>query len=309
VYLSLTDGNIERLAGNNLREAEASFTHHRSQGNYFAASGGRLYLTGDDGTLYELDGMDGRILRSLALDLEATHVQPILSRGLVFLSLKDTLFCVGAPSSSQPITEIPIPAQETRLLYLTDAANGRLLEGGVRIAWLDKHARWIFFDTRIQNGAAVIPENVPQELPLSVEKEGYVFTKFSWPEGTSEHALSLKPLVKEERWVLHNVFFLEDSALLQDASLPELYELARLLKSNPGARVVIEGHTDATGSQAYNLTLSQERAGAVVEFLARQGIGAWRLESVGYGASRPIADNQTSEGRMKNRRTEIRILL
>ncbi len=68
---------------------------------------------------------------------------------------------------------------------------------------------------------------------------------------------------------------------------------------------MIEGHTDSTGSEEYNLALSQRRALTVLEFLAGEGVEPSRLSSEGFGMTTPIADNATKEGRSKNRRVEI----
>jgi len=73
----------------------------------------------------------------------------------------------------------------------------------------------------------------------------------------------------------------------------------------PELNLRVEGHTDATGSDEYNQQLSERRAASVRDFLAQQGVGMNRMVAVGYGASRPVADNQTREGRAKNRRVEI----
>jgi OOP family OmpA-OmpF porin len=80
------------------------------------------------------------------------------------------------------------------------------------------------------------------------------------------------------------------------------------LTSNPDARVAIEGHTDAQGDEASNLALSESRAEAVRDYLVSQGIAADRLETAGFGESRPIASNDTAEGRAENRRIEFRLL-
>ena len=72
--------------------------------------------------------------------------------------------------------------------------------------------------------------------------------------------------------------------------------------------MVIEGHTDATGSADYNKDLSQRRAAAVVEYLVSKGVARGRLVPVGYGFERPVASNATALGRAKNRRVEFTIL-
>lgn len=86
-----------------------------------------------------------------------------------------------------------------------------------------------------------------------------------------------------------------------------LTEVASVLGTKPQAQAVIVGHTDSTGSEAYNQTLSERRAQAVVDLLIDLGVNPERLESWGEGESNPIADNTTAEGRAKNRRVEITI--
>ena len=81
--------------------------------------------------------------------------------------------------------------------------------------------------------------------------------------------------------------------------------VVKTLKDNPDTKVVIEGHTDSVGGDAYNKKLSERRAEAVKRYLVRQGIDAGRIRTVGYGKTKPVADNGTEEGRAKNRRAEV----
>lgn len=82
-------------------------------------------------------------------------------------------------------------------------------------------------------------------------------------------------------------------------------EIAKMLRDDGRLRIRIEGHTDNVGSEGANKTLSEERAKAVMSALVRRGVEAGRLSSAGFGASKPIADNRTEEGRAKNRRVEL----
>ena len=82
-------------------------------------------------------------------------------------------------------------------------------------------------------------------------------------------------------------------------------EIAKMLKSNAGLRIRIEGHTDNVGSAPTNKTLSENRARTVMSALIARGIESQRLASAGLGSERPIADNRTEEGRAKNRRVEL----
>ena len=85
-------------------------------------------------------------------------------------------------------------------------------------------------------------------------------------------------------------------------------EVAVLLSSLPGINVEISGHTDSTGDDEFNLDLSKRRADAVRTYLVEQGLAGARFETAGFGETRPIADNETPEGRQRNRRTEFRVI-
>lgn len=109
--------------------------------------------------------------------------------------------------------------------------------------------------------------------------------------------------------VLQQVHFQTASATILPDSFPMLQEIVALLKANVDIkRLRIEGHTDNRGNAAYNLDLSKRRAASVRQWLVDHGIAADRLESEGYGLTRPIATNDSDEGRAQNRRVEFKIL-
>lgn len=87
-----------------------------------------------------------------------------------------------------------------------------------------------------------------------------------------------------------------------------LNNLATTLNQFPQTRIQIAGHTDSNGSDAYNMQLSQQRANSVRSYLTRAGVAPQRMQAVGYGESRPIADNGTDYGRAQNRRVEITLI-
>jgi outer membrane protein OmpA-like peptidoglycan-associated protein len=84
--------------------------------------------------------------------------------------------------------------------------------------------------------------------------------------------------------------------------------LVSLLKAYPDMRIEIGGHTDAKGSDSYNLRLSENRAKSVVDYLVSKGLSENRLQYKGYGKMKPIDTNDTEEGRAKNRRVEFKII-
>jgi OmpA-OmpF porin, OOP family len=109
--------------------------------------------------------------------------------------------------------------------------------------------------------------------------------------------------------ILQQVHFAFGTANILPDSNPVLQEVADYLKSNKAIkRMSIEGHTDNKGSADLNKSLSQQRANAVMNWLTSHGVEANRLEAHGYGMERPIEDNNTDEGRAKNRRVEFKIL-
>ena len=107
------------------------------------------------------------------------------------------------------------------------------------------------------------------------------------------------------RSILHGISFKRGSAVLLGSSDQALDSLLSELQTKPALKLTIEGHTDSTGSYRNNLELSQRRAQAIADWLTQRGIEHSRLKAVGYGSSRPVADNSTSRGRERNRRVEI----
>jgi len=114
--------------------------------------------------------------------------------------------------------------------------------------------------------------------------------------------------IKAAKIVLHDINFESDSSKLLASSKAELDRVAAGLRGQPTMGLIIEGHTDATGPDAYNLTLSKLRAKAARDYLVSQGIESSRLQAEGYGESRPIASNKTKEGRAENRRVEFKVI-
>ena len=152
------------------------------------------------------------------------------------------------------------------------------------------------------------------QYAVTVSRAGYFFKSlsfdFSGKNGGEDQRLDLllEPLRKDTREVLNNVFFETGKWDLDEKSKPELEKLVRLLKANPALRLEISGHTDDVGDDKKNLDLSQKRANSVRDFLTGAGIAAARLETKGYGETRPVVPNTSDDTRRQNRRIEARIL-
>ncbi|HAJ82911.1 MULTISPECIES: OmpA family protein [Zunongwangia] len=104
------------------------------------------------------------------------------------------------------------------------------------------------------------------------------------------------------------VYFATEKYNINAKSEETLNKLANIFKEYPDTNILVEGHTDNTGSESYNLTLSKNRAQAVTNFLTDHGIAASRFDTKWYGEAQPKYDNSTAEGRSKNRRVEIAIV-
>lgn len=104
------------------------------------------------------------------------------------------------------------------------------------------------------------------------------------------------------------ILFDVDQADLKPGGMQQLARVAEFLREHSDRNVLIEGHTDSTAPDSYNLSLSQRRANAVEDFLITQGVEPTRISAVGYGEQLPIATNETAAGRQANRRVEIVVL-
>ena len=102
-----------------------------------------------------------------------------------------------------------------------------------------------------------------------------------------------------------DVLFAVDSSTIGAGAMDTLDQVAAVIAEFPKTAVVVQGHTDSSGSDTYNQSLSERRADAVRSHLARQGVDPARMTSLGYGETAPVADNGTAEGRARNRRVTI----
>ncbi|WP_417208545.1 OmpA family protein [Antarctobacter sp.] len=105
-----------------------------------------------------------------------------------------------------------------------------------------------------------------------------------------------------------NIYFGSGSASLQSDSLPLLNQVVDIVSRCPGMTIEVGGHTDADGGAAANLTLSEARARSVTEHLVSAGVDARRIRSVGYGEASPVAPNDTTRNKAKNRRIEFAVV-
>ncbi len=152
------------------------------------------------------------------------------------------------------------------------------------------------------------------EYALYINKPDYLFKSLNFNYSAQKDYepivldIDLERAREGRSAILENIFFDVDEDDLQEKSVTELRKILRFLKENPRVRIEISGHTDNTGSAAYNDQLSERRANSVANYLTFNGIDPARLIRKGYGSQQPVADNDSEDGRQENRRIEFKII-
>lgn len=232
--------------------------------------------------------MEDYLLASIAKPIKDPQIEETVSVNKVSL----TVF------KGKTIDAISRDAVEASI-EITDNATGKVIEQ---------------FTTNSATGKFLISLTAGKNYGIAVKADGYLFhsENFDIPDGSDYNLINktieLKNIKVGSKIALRNIFFDVGKATLRSESNAELDRLVKLLKDVPSLKVEISGHTDNTGSASLNEKLSQDRAEAVVNYLKGKGIKASRLKAKGYGSSRPVASNNTSEGRQENRRTEFEII-
>jgi outer membrane protein OmpA-like peptidoglycan-associated protein len=197
---------------------------------------------------------------------------------------------------------------------ITDDLTKKPLEATIEIIDNLKNEVIASFTSNSSTGKYLVSLPAGRNYGIAVKKENYLFhsENFDIPNTAAYQEVvkdvALKNIAVGSKIILKNIFFDFDKATLRPESTNELERLTKLLNDVPTLKIEISGHTDSKGADAYNKTLSNNRAKAVVEYLIKKGIAADRLTSVGYGEEQPIDTNDTEEGRQMNRRTEFKIL-
>lgn len=172
-------------------------------------------------------------------------------------------------------------------------------------------------DTSTGSYAAAIKVSNHDDYVVTVKKDGAAFTSQVIP-GTTQFPTTkaeVKPMEIQSLQVgtayrINDINFASNSAVLQPESMVVLEEFAAYLKANPKMKISIHGHTDSEGDDARNMDLSNERAFAVFEALTvKFGVPKSQISGAyGHGETQPVGDNNTEDGRAKNRRTEFEII-
>jgi outer membrane protein OmpA-like peptidoglycan-associated protein len=195
-----------------------------------------------------------------------------------------------------------------------DALTKEVLEADLEVVDNEKNEVISELKTNKTTGGYLVVLPSGKNYGIRVQKQDYLFhsENFDIPQSTNYQEIvkdvDLKKVKIGTKIVLRNIFFDFDKATLRPESSLELERLYQLLVDIPSLKIEVSGHTDNKGSAEYNKELSAKRAQSVVDYLIQKGIKADRLKSAGYGFEKPMATNDTDEGRQLNRRTEFEII-
>lgn len=190
-----------------------------------------------------------------------------------------------------------IPVHEAAEHGLTDALRTRYRAGLGHFyaapgeTWLARRADgdlWVYFSTSERSAHWIIARSARYDPTIRLLS-----------------GVELKRLIDADGKAIIHVNFASGDGVVSEDSMPQIEQVALLLRNDPGLRLLIEGHTDDTGSVERNEALSLARADAVRDALRSHAVDAARLEVAGQGASRPVADNGDADGRARNRRVEL----
>lgn len=216
-----------------------------------------------------------------------------------------------------------------RLWEAADGSNSFSLRPELKARWSDAGAEndlvdyigTIGFQFSFGSPAArpvAAPEPAPEPVaatpppppppPGDEDKDGVLDPADQCPGTPAGVAVDASGCARQGSIALEGVTFETNSATLTADSRAVLDAVATDLKKYPNLRIELQGHTDSSGSDAYNLKLSQQRADSVRSYLAGQGVTASQLTARGYGETQPIDDNSTAEGRLRNRRVVMLVL-
>lgn len=195
-----------------------------------------------------------------------------------------------------------------------DSKTKEPLLADVRVTNLMDSAETYFVKSDSANGKFFLVLNEHSEYGVFVSKKGYLFDDYTFviTSNQMDQPDSLKiPLRKMnvgESLTVDNIYFEVNSSELNGKSFAELSEIARFLEENSESHFLIQGHTDNSGNDQFNMKLSEERARTVYNYLIKSGISVKRLRFQGFGSRFPISDNSSEEGRRINRRITFELI-
>lgn len=214
--------------------------------------------------------------------------------------------------------DMPLNLQPTKVNYLKghifDHKTKKPLEASLVVLDIDSQDTLADSKSDCETGRYLVCLPEGKNYLFHAQADGYLFYSdhFQMKEKTDQQAqkkdIALKAIQVGEEVVLNNIFFEIDSWHIKSESETEIKRLCDFLILNKNISIELSGHTDNTGLEEKNKTLSENRAKAVYVKLIERGIAENRLTYKGYSSSKPIGDNKTKIGRATNRRTEFKVI-
>jgi outer membrane protein OmpA-like peptidoglycan-associated protein len=237
-------------------------------------------------------------------------IEPVEEPSAKLSNSVDTSAIQSAAAKTPEKVEKKPEIKPTLIQAVLEDEQGNPIEGKLTIATTQGQNQLRLTKNSEGNYEISFQPDLNKKYTLSAESEGYLYKTVPLNLNSGEVVkLRLKKLERGYSATLRNIYFDFDQVTLKESSQNEISKLERMLKENNGMKIEISGHTDKTGSAAYNKQLSLRRAESVVQALIAKGIDASRLIAVGYGKERPLVSNDDeSDGREINRRTAFVIL-
>ncbi|MCB9165406.1 MAG: OmpA family protein [Flavobacteriales bacterium] len=219
------------------------------------------------------------------------------------------IFGFDLPKDARP-DDIMVVKGEVR-----DEKGALVKDATVEIEYMDtRKVEVINVDNSTGRYATVVKLKPGSDVIMTVKKKDHVFDSRSFSAedtvraGVAKVDMQVQKIEVGRSYRVNDIKYATNSAAITRSSEYILDELIDFLKENPTVRIRIEGHTDSRGNTADNKRLSEDRASTVRNYLQDHGIAAARLTHQGFGPEKPLATNDTEEGRAKNRRTEFVIV-
>jgi outer membrane protein OmpA-like peptidoglycan-associated protein len=219
-------------------------------------------------------------------------------------------FLILVPSCYMNAQDLQPTETEALLTVVVVDKAQKALEGET-VSFIATKDKKVYSGVTKANGKfdVLVPEGDTYKVQYKAfsENQDYNVLKIPSPEGTVnfEYKLIISP---PKTYTLDNVFFDTGKSTLKPESSKELNELVEYMLLKKTLKIEIAGHTDNVGNKDANQKLSEDRANSVRSYLIKKGVEGTRVLAKGYGDTQPIADNNTEEGKQKNRRTEVRSL-
>ena len=317
LYISLDDGKIYMLdpkSGNIID----SFPNFNDKGANFIIVGETLFIPDQKGVLYSYQSYNKKMNWKFQTDFTNKRGTLSSANGRIYLAVGNRLYSIStgilpSPAAIVASAQTGEPGKEeyekeeikkeTIEINLKNSENNPL-PGEITVNQ-NKQSHKYF----ARNGKTVIKVEKNKEFFVIAEAKDY-FVKTIHIEAKQKKKsidITLESIQMDKTYVYNDINFKFGSAELLESSFFTLNAIGKLFKRNPHLEIEIKGHTDNKGREDYNLKLSQRRADKVKEFLIKNGILDTRIEAKGYGESKPVASNDTDEGRTKNRRVEFKI--